>query len=84
MFTRTTGMMQRDTLQETNVTGSFGCLVYGCTYSCILRATPGQAWNGISFPTAAQMADDDMAIVPQIRIAFSDTGKVDVVVLSDE
>jgi len=85
LFTRTTGMMQRDILQETNVAGSFGCLVYGCTYSlCILRTTPSQAWNGIPFPTAAQMADGDMAIVPQIRIAFGDTGKVNVVVLSDE
>ena len=84
MFTRTTGMMQRDIIQETNVAGSFGCLVYGCTYSCILRDTPGQAWNGIPFTATAQMADRDMAIVPQIRIAFSHAGKVNVVVLSDE
>jgi hypothetical protein len=72
-------MMEREVLHETNVAGSDGGLAYNLL--CFLRRRRAHfRTNGIPFTAAAKMADGDMAIVPQIRVAFLNTGKVFVVV----
>jgi hypothetical protein len=74
-------MMKREALHETNVAGSDGGLAHSllCFYrrrrtDCLFRT------NSIPFTATAQMANPDMAIVPQIRVAFIDRAKVFVVV----
>jgi hypothetical protein len=72
-------MMKRETLHETNVAGSDGGLAYNLL--CFRRRRRAHfRTNCIPFTAAAQMADGDMAIVPQIRVAFLDGAKVFVVV----
>jgi len=74
-------MMKREVLHETNVAGSDGGLTYNLL--CFLRRGRTDCLfrtNGIPFTAAAQMANPDMAIVPQIRVAFIDRAKVFVVV----
>jgi len=75
-------MMKREALHETNVAGSDGGLAY--SFLCFLRRRRADCLsrrNGIAPATAAQMANPDMAIVPQIRVAFIDRAKVNEVVL---
>jgi hypothetical protein len=73
-------MIKLETLHETNVAGSNRCLAYHLF--CFLRSRRAHfEWNGIPPAAAAQMADDNMAIVPQIRVAFIDRAKVNEVVL---
>lgn len=74
-------MMKREALHETNVAGSDGGLAY--SFLCFLRRRRADCLsrrNGIAPATAAQMANPDMAIVPQIRVAFIDRAKVNKVV----
>ena len=71
-------MIQLEVIHETNVAGSHG----GLAPLCFLRR--GRALfrrNGIAPATTAQMANPDMAIIPQIRVAFSDRDKVNEFVL---
>ena len=72
-------MMKGEALHETNVTGSDG----GLASLCFLRRRRADCLsrrNGIAPAAAAKMADGDMAIVPQIRVAFIDCAKVNEVV----
>jgi hypothetical protein len=72
-------MMKREVLHETNVAGSDGGLANHPL--CFLRR--GRTHfrkKGIAPATAAQMANPDMAIVSQIRVAFIDRAKVNEVV----
>jgi hypothetical protein len=72
-------MMKREALHETNVAGSDGGLAY--SFLCFLRRRRALfRRNGIAPATTAQMANPDMAIVPQIRVAFIDRAKVNEVV----
>ena len=73
--------MKREVLHETNVAGSNR----GLAFLCFLRR--GRALfrrNGIAPATTAQMTDGDMAIVPKIRVAFSDRDKVNEFVLVNQ
>ena len=70
-------MIKREVLHETNVAGSHG----GLAFLCFLRRRRALfRRNGIAPATTAQMTDGDMAIVPKIRVAFSDRAKVNEVV----
>jgi len=72
-------MMKREALHETNVAGSDGGLANHLL--CFLRRRRALfRRNGIAPATTAQMANPDMAIVPQIRVAFIDRAKVNEVV----
>ena len=71
-------MIKREVLHETNVAGSHG----GLAFLCFLRR--GRALfrrNGIAPAITAQMANPDMEIVPQIRVAFIGRAKVNEFVL---
>jgi hypothetical protein len=71
-------MMKREALHETNVAGSDG----GLASLCFLRRRRALfRRKGIAPAATAQMANPDMAIVPQIRVAFIDRAKVNEVVL---
>ena len=81
MFTRSTGMIKLEVLHETNVAGSHG----GLAPHCFLRRRRALfRRNGIAPATTAQMTDGDMAIVPKIRVAFSDRAKVNEFVLVNQ
>ena len=68
-------MMKGEVLHETNVAGSDGGLAY--SFLCFLRRRRAHfRTNGIPFTAAAQMANPDMAIVPQVNVAFIDRAKV--------
>ena len=74
-------MIKLEVLHETNVAGSNR----GLTFLCFLRR--GRALfrrNGIAPATTAQMTNPDMAIVPKIRVAFSDRAKVNEFVLVNQ
>jgi len=72
-------MMKGEVLDETNVAGSDGGLAYNLL--CFLRRRRAHfRTNGIAPATTAQMTNPDMAIVPQIRVAFIDCAKVNEVV----
>ena len=67
-------MIQLEVLHETNVAGSHGGLAF---LLCFLRRRRALfRRNGIAPATTAQMANPDMEIVPQIRVAFIDCAKV--------
>ena len=67
-------MIQLEVLHETNVAGSHGGLAF---LLCFLRRRRALfRRNGIAPATTAQMANPDMEIVPQIRVAFIDRAKV--------
>lgn len=71
-------MIKLEVLHETNVAGSHG----GLAFLCFLRRRRALfRRNGVAPATAAQMANPDMTIVPQIRVAFSDRDKVNEFVL---
>jgi hypothetical protein len=66
-------MIKLEVLHETNVAGSHGGLVSHCF---LRRRRALFRRNGIAPATTAQMTDGDMAIVPQIRVAFIGRAKV--------
>ena len=74
-------MIKLEVLHETNVAGSHG----GLAPHCFLRRRRALfRRNGIAPATTAEMANPDMAIVPQIRVAFSDRDKVNEFVLVNQ
>lgn len=74
-------MIQHEVLHETNVAGSDG----GLAFLCFLRRRRALfRRNGIAPATTAQMANPDMEIVPQIRVAFIDRDKVNEFVLVNQ
>ena len=71
-------MIKREVLHETNVAGSNRGLAF---LRFLRRRRALFRRNGIAPATTAQMANPDMAIIPQIRVAFSDRDKVNEFVL---